>query len=243
MNATCVRTNPSILSRRALLTQLSEHLPGKSRSTYIMQLRRMLKDGTLVHVGRDAYQLAGQASFYEYVYSKNAQRLAAFLSETYPLVDFRILEFLQCNEFINHLLGHNTILLSVEKDVMDFVFDALQERQLGRVLIHPSVDDFHRYRKDDIIVIEPLLTEAPHSYQGTWQTGLEKFLVDLVADKYLRSSISEGELPQIYETAFERYTVDERKLFRYARRRNAAQKIQRIIKEETSITLRMGPPC
>ena len=101
----------------------------------------------------------------------------------------------------------------------------------------------HLYRQDDAIIVEPLLTESPRSSQGPWQTGLEKLLVDLLTDKYLRSSISESEYPLIYETAFERYTVDERKLFRYARRRNAAQKIRQLIKDKTSIELRTETTC
>jgi hypothetical protein len=243
MSAIRTQTQPGILSRHAILASFAKDNPGKSHSAYMKKLQQKLKDGSLVHVGRDAYQPAEQSSRYEHAYSQAALKLAAFMSEEYPLADGRILEFTQYNEFVNHLLGHNTILLSVEKDIMSFIFDALQEQYPSKVLLHPSVDDFHLYRQDDAIIVEPLLTESPRSSQGPWQTGLEKLLVDLLTDKYLRSSISESEYPLIYETAFERYTVDERKLFRYARRRNAAQKIRQLIKDKTSIELRTETTC
>lgn len=243
MSTTLICSGPVILSRQAVLDSLAKDTPGKSRATYIMKLQQMLKNGSLVHIGRDAYQSAEQISRYEYSYSQSALNLSAFMSEEYPLADFRILEYMQYNEFVNHLLGHNTILLSVEKDIMSFIFDALQEQYLGKALLHPSVDDFHLYRQDDAIILEPLLTETPRSHMGAWQTGLEKLLVDLIADKYLRSSISEGEYPLVYETAFERYTIDERRLFRYARRRNAAKKIHQLIKDSTSIKLRTETTC
>lgn len=243
MSAVCAEMKPKILSRRAFINQLAKEMPGKSRSTYIMKLQQMTKDGSIVHVGRDAYQFAESASLYTHTYSPAAQDVVAFMTEHFPLADFRVLEFIQYNEFVNHLLGHNTILLSVEKDIMTFIFSDLQERYPGKALLHPSVDDFHIYRQDDAIIVEPLLTEAPRSHQGKWQTGLEKLLVDLVADKYLRSSISESEYPRIYETAFERYTVDTRKLFRYARRRNAAQKIRNIIESSNNILLGTETPC
>ena len=94
------------------------------------KLQQKSKDGSLIHVGRDAYQPAEQSSRYEHTYSRAA------------------------------------------------------------------------LRQDDAVIVEPLLTESPRSSQGPWQTGLEKLLVYLLTDKY------------------------ERKLFRYARRRNAAQKIR-----------------
>ena len=243
MSAIRTQTQPGILSRHAILASFAKDNPGKSHSAYMKKLQQKLKDGSLVHVGRDAYQPAEQSSRYEHAYSQAALKLAAFMSKEYPLAGVRILEFTQYNEFVNHLLGHNTILLSVEKDIMSFIFDALQEQYPSKVLLHPSVDDFHLYRQDDTIIVEPLLTESPRSSQGPWQTGLEKLLVDLLTDKYLRSSISESEYPLIYETAFERYTVDERKLFRYARRRNAAQKIRQLIKDKTSIELRTEATC
>lgn len=243
MSASSIHTPSEIISRHAILASFAKDNPGKSRSAYMKKLQQKLKDGSLVHVGRDAYQPAGQASRYNHTYSQATLKLAAFMSEEYPFADLRILEFVQYNEFVNHLLGHNTILLFVEKDIMSFIFDALQEQYPGKVLLRPSVDDFHLYRQDDTIIVEPLLTESPRSSQGPWQTGLEKLLVDLLADKYLRNSISESEYPLIYETAFEHYTVDERKLFRYARRRNAAQKIRQLIKDRTSIKLRTETTC
>ena len=191
----------------------------------------MAKDGSIVHVGRDAYQFSEDASLYEHTYSAAAQDVAAFMLKRYPLVDILILELVQYNAFVNHLLGRNTILLSVEKDIMSFAFDNLKEQFPGKVLLHPSVDDFHIYRQDDSIVVEPLPTEAPRSHQGKWQTCLEKLLVDLVADKYVNSSISPGDFPRAYEAAFHSYSVDHRKLFRYARRRNAVKKVRQIIEQ------------
>ena len=243
MNATCIKTTSKVLSRRESIDMLSKAMPGKSGSTYIMKLYQMTREGSLVHVGRDAYQFPEHASLYAHEYSSAARKVAAFMEAHYPLVKFRILEFVQYNEFVNHLLGHNIILLSVEKDVMSFIFDDLQEQAPSKVLLHPSVDDFHIYWQDDTIVVEPLLTEAPRSSQGKWQTSLEKLLVDLIADKYLKSSISESEYQLVYETAFERYTVDTRKLFRYARRRNAAQKIRKIMEGTDIIMTKTEKPC
>ena len=219
------------LSRNELIERLAREMPGKSRSTYIMKLQQMVKDGTLVHVGRDAYQFAEHSCTYEHAYSEAAMDVAAFLLDQFPLADFRILEIRQYNAFVVHLLGRNTIFVSVEKYITESFFYHLQERYPGNVLLHPSVDDYFFYTQPGSIIVEQLVTEAPHSHQGKWQTCLEKLLVDLVADKYISSIISPGDFPWAYEAALHTYSVDQRKLFRYARRRNAVEKVRRVMAE------------
>ena len=54
MNAVCTEMTPKILSRRDFIDQLAQAMPGKSQATYIMKLQQMTKDGSIVHVGRDA---------------------------------------------------------------------------------------------------------------------------------------------------------------------------------------------
>ena len=73
-----------------------------------------------------------------------------------------------------------------------------------------------------------------------WNTRLEKLLVDIMTNSILISSISESELPNIYEEAFNKYVVDESCMFRYAKRRGAEKKIRDFIKNNTNVQLRMG---
>ena len=62
-------------------------------------------------------------------------------------------------------------------------------------------------------------------------------LVDLVADKLLLSSVNSGEYDSIFHQAFQDFYIDESQLFRYARRRNAKNKVLMHINETD---LRMG---
>lgn len=50
-------------------------------------------------------------------------------------------------------------------------------------------------------------------------------LVDLVADKLLRSSVGSGEYDGIFHQAFRDFYIDESRLLRYASRRNAKNKV------------------
>ena len=54
-----------------------------------------------------------------------------------------VFELIQLNEFVNHLIGNNTIILSVESEMMDFVFMSLKDRYPGSVLLDPDLRTYH----------------------------------------------------------------------------------------------------
>ena len=198
----------------------------------------MVKDGDLARVGSGLYCLPNNnAKPYEHEYSNLAIEIASLMQAQYPLVDFNILELVQLNNFVNHQLAHNILFLSVESDVIEFVFSMLRNQYFGRVLISPTPEMYHQYWSDNMIVVNKLTTEAPKGLEIPWHTRLEKLLVDVIADPLLIDSISESEYPTIYEDAFSMYVVDESCLFRYANRRAVDIKIKKLIEEKTNITL------
>lgn len=67
--------------------------------------------------------------------------------------------------------------------------------------------------------------------------SIEKLLVDMVCNKLIFMLVEKSEYPEIYEEIFSRYTIDESKLFRYARRRNAEKRLKEYLKRNTKIKL------
>lgn len=153
-------------------------------------------------------------------------------------MEFTIFELVQLNEFVNHQLAHNVLFLSVEDDIIDFVFDLLKEQFPGKVLLDPTPELYHQYWYDGMIVLNKLVTEAPRGIEEAWHTRLEKLLVDLVSDSLLQEVISKSEYPAILEGTFSGYVIDESCLFRYAKRRGAEKQLKALIREKTNITLR-----
>ena len=175
--------------------------------------------------------------YYSYQYSESAFDIAKKIETLYPELDFRIFELVQLNEFVNHQIAHNVIFVSVESGLGSYVFDSLKDQYLGKILLNPSVEIFHQYWSEDMIVIQKLVSESPKGEGAVWETRLEKMLVDLVADKLLLSSVNSGEYDSIFHQAFQDFYIDESQLFRYARRRNAKNKVLLHINETD---LRMG---
>lgn len=210
-----------------------------SEASFYKKIEELVKEGEIIRVGRNMYSLPDDKKFlYEYKYSELAEEVAEEITNKYPYLDFSIFELIQLNDFVNHLVAHNVIFLSVEAEIMEFVFESLKEKYPGKVLINPTTEIYHQYWSDNMIVIGKLTTEAPRGQKVAWHTRLEKLLVDIMAEPILLAALSQAEYPQIYTDAFERYIVDENCLFRYANRRKATNKIKKLIRENTDIKLR-----
>lgn len=210
-----------------------------SEASFYKKVEELVKSGQIIRVGRNVYSLPDDKRLtYEYKYSELAEEVAQEIAQQYPYVNFSIFEFVQLNDFVNHLIAHNVIFLSVEAEIMDFVFETLRDKYPGKVLINPTVEIYHQYWSDNMIVLGKLTTEAPKGQKASWHTRLEKMLVDIMAEPLLLASISRAEYPHIYEDAFDRYIVDENGLFRYASRRKVTKKIKELIRKETDIVLR-----
>lgn len=210
-----------------------------SEASFYKKVEELVKNGQIIRVGRNVYSLPDDKRLiYEYKYSELAEEVAQEIAQQYPYVNFSIFEFVQLNDFVNHLIAHNVIFLSVEAEIMDFVFETLRDKYPGKVLINPTIEIYHQYWSDNMIVLGKLTTEAPKGQKASWHTRLEKMLVDIMAEPLLLASISRAEYPHIYEDAFDRYIVDENGLFRYASRRKVTKKIKELIRKETDIVLR-----
>lgn len=233
--------NKEIFSRTDLWDAMQEDGHEISEASLKLKLQRLLKEGTVVRVGRNKYCIAkAGVSVYSYEYSAEAKSVAQILKEKFPYLDFTIMDFVQLNEFVNHQLAHNVIYLSIEEDLGDFVFDALKEKYPGKVLMNPTPEIYHRYWYEGMIVIGKLVSEAPMGQKEKWNTRIEKLLVDVLTNPILLCSVSEAERTNIYEEAFEKYAVDESCMFRYAKRRGAEKKIREFIRKNTNVKLRVG---
>lgn len=141
-----------------------------------------MENGDIYRVGRNSYRIAEDSKRnYSYLYSELSLDLAKKIEEQYPELDFRIFELVQLNEFVNHQIAHNVIFISVESGLGTYVFDSLKERYTGKIILNPSVETFHQYWSDDMIIIKKLVSESPKGERAVWETKLEKMLVDLVS--------------------------------------------------------------
>ena len=96
---------------------------------------------------------------------------------------------------------------------------------------------FYSYFEENMVVIQRLLSEAPKPFDDMKGCSLEKLLVDLFSSKLTGQLVERAEYPGIFEEAFRKYYIDEKKLFRYARRRSVEKEIREFIEKETNVQL------
>lgn len=199
---------------------------------------KLKNENLIISLGRDLYakNVNIKESFIPET-SEISKKIISVMKEEYPLVSFRILDLACMNEFVNHLMAHNYIILEVEKEGMEFIYNQLQELFPTKVLLNPSKKEIELYSDPDDIIIMPLTTESPEGNKEAFNTSLEKLIVDMFANKVIQMFISKGDYPRAMEDMFEKYNINEAKLFRYARRRNKANEIYDFINEKTNVKL------
>lgn len=232
--------NKLVFEKADLLKNVRAESPSISDSGFYRIMKKMLSNGEIVRAGRNSYYVPEhQMAVYSHQYLELSEDLAEYIGEKYFDLDFRIFESVQLNEFLNHQIGQNIIFLSIEENLEDFVFQDIRDRYNNNVLLAPTIELYHRYWKENMIVIDRLPTETPKGNEKHWHTDIEKLLVDIMADKRISDTFSEAEFPLIYETAFSDFVIDESRMFRYARRRGADEKIKQYLKEKTAVKLRI----
>ncbi|HJJ54572.1 MAG TPA: hypothetical protein O0X50_00620 [Methanocorpusculum sp.] len=225
-----------IYTRKELLSHVSNSVDAAMPSnSFSWILKKELAAGRLLHVGRNRYSLnpAFVKDVYTYTLSKPAEKILTIVRSAFPLVSVLIWEARQYNEFLNHQIGMNTIFLEVEKMFVDAVYELLDTSVKVPVLVHPAVADFIRYQKENTVVLIRKTSESPALKNNPYLPSLEKLLVDMKANKYLRSIISPAEMGDVYSQVYGRYLVSTSTLKRYAMRRTAWEKVEAYLPPES----------
>ena len=217
--------------RTILLDVIRKQNEDFSKNSLNWILDQLLIEGSVMRIARNKYEVVDNSRRTKRIYkpleSDKLKCIEKFIQEKYPLVDFCIWETVQLNEFLNHQIAHNTIVVEVENMIENAVYSTLREEFDKNVLLKPNSKELMYYREDDTIVVMKLISEAPVNRKEFHSNTIEKLLVDLETNKFLMSAFSSSEYEQIYDDIFTKYIVDESKLFRYAKRRNAGEKIKR----------------
>ncbi len=203
-----------------------------NRSTVDWRIYELTKLGILHRIDRGTYSLS-ETHYFKPEVSRSLKLLFGIVKNQFPYLNICVWNTKLINEFMLHQPGRFYTILDVDKDAMESVFYELKDQ--GRdVFLNPSEEVLSKYviSKKEPIIITSLITEAPlEEIDGVKTASLEKVLVDICSNETLFSSQQGAELIRIYESAFEKYTISETKLLRYARRRNKKEIVEQLIKK------------
>ncbi len=173
----------------------------------------------LERIGKGKFRIGSGNTFVPELTTKHFKVSAAIKSK-FPFTQYCIWDSSFLKEFSQHIFKSNFMLVDVERDSEESVYQLLRE-QFKEVFLMPGKEilgDFFSDLKRPIIV-RTLVSEAPYKiFRNIPVASLEKIIVDIFSDEefvYLQSN----ELALVIKAAFERYTISESKLVRYADRK------------------------
>ena len=225
----CLRNMESFSRNEFSKAMFDEYGLTEQQSKY--ELQKELDNGEVLRKGWNQYTIPTNKQVYLHNYSGDANAVVGLIEKKYYDVDFQVFEMTQLNQFMNHLVAHNTIFVAVENELVDYVFDTLNKEYPGRVMLKPSLEMYYRYLQDNEIVVGRLPSETPKGIDKPWQARIEKILVDVLVDKLIGGIVPEGEKPAIVEGAYHDFLIDEGTLLRYAKRKGAVKKVVNALNE------------
>ena len=221
-----------IFSRRQLFALFSAAKPDLTVHSFNWLIGEAKEKHILYQVGRDAYS-KNPDTRKEYVpkYSLQTENLLSKMAGEYPELGYTVFETFLLNEFVNHMIAQNTVVVQIEKGLGQFIFEYLNAQFPAKVLFKPKADDIMRYRTPDCIIIEDLTSESPINKESPHIMTTEKLLVDCACDKAITELLASSEISNIYDNVISHYKVDLNKVRRYANRRSAWLQVEELLGE------------
>lgn len=192
-------------------------------------MSELIKKGILERIGRGKFKFGKELLFIPEISSK-ILKINKLLKNNLPFIKYCLWNSDIINEFSLHINKINYTIIDTEKEVAKSVFFLLKENY-KHVFYKANKEMYYDYFPEiqNVIIIRDLITEAPiKTVKKTPTVTIEKLLVDLYSDiefEYLQGN----ELSFIFENAFNKYTINESKLLRYASRKGKKSKILKII--------------
>lgn len=202
-------------------------------STLYYRLSRLKEQQVIVPVGRGQYRLVQEPKPVFSPQPSVALEQACRVLETRTLgltCGFWSTEWLQGLVELQRI--QHWAFIEPEKGQEELVYWKLRDEGY-KVFLRPDSEELDRYAEglNPVLIVRPLISEAPLAGKGIAAARLEKILVDLLSDKLLQQAYDRNARQQAFRNAFAQYQLSLSALEGYARRRNRQAELQTILTE------------
>ena len=202
---------------------------GISKSSLKWYLFKLVNENALVRTGRGMYGKVLKQTFAPKPIEE-VREVYDLLQANFPFAKFCIYQGDIITPLQHHLSTNRIIYVETDRDSAETVFNFLKDGNRD-VYLRPDKKMIYRYvdMNNRVFFVKNLVSEAPlQKVSNVLMPTLEKLLVDILRDTdffYLQGSESE----RIIENAFNLYTVNQSRLFRYAGRRKVKKELSSIL--------------
>lgn len=206
--------------------------PDVKKTTVNWRIYNLVQEGVLNRIGRGKFALGKGVAYIPELSSKLFSVYKKIKSD-FPFLTVCLWSTSVLNEFMLHQPGKYYQLMEVDKDAMESAFYYMKDRNYS-VYMEPSQKLISRYMIDEKEpwIVKTLVSEAPIQHvNGIPTVTIEKLLVDIFCDPLIFNAQQGSEMNQIFYEAFEKYTISESKMLRYASRRRKKKELDNYLNE------------
>jgi hypothetical protein len=218
-------------TRKELIVYLEKHQQSVSPNAVSVQLKRLLNNNALIRPKLGVYALPEQSKTDFFVANiDDVKQISEQIKQEFPFVNYCVWNSKVILPYIHHVPNLNFLVVDVERDATEAVFNVLNSNNSNRIFLMPTQTDFDRYIiGNKAIIVRQLVSEAPlQFFENVPVPTIEKILVDMVGDVEF-SFLRGAEMYYVYTTVFERHKINKNKLLRYATRRGRKQEVQQLL--------------
>jgi len=200
-------------------------------TTVNWRIYTFIQKGILKRIGRGKFTLGEEKNFIPEI-SSATKSIFKKLKAEFPFANLCVWNTSVLNEFMLHQPNQFFVLVETDKETTNAVFYFLREIKKS-VFIEPTKDILEKYvvNESEVFIIKPLVTEAPtQNINGVETASIEKMLVDIFCDDVIFSAQQGTEMRTIFKNAFDKYTINQNKMLRYADRRSKKEELNQFVK-------------
>lgn len=227
--------NPQPFSRKELIQYLRSKGHSNSIGSIAQVLNGFFESGQVVRISRGcyapSYDHSHQRPFHCHP-SDEVKDISALLKEKYPFTDYIVWDARVVTPFMQHVPNVRRIIVEIERIAVQTAFEDIRSHTDRFVFVDPTKDVLDNYSwGKDVVIVKPLVSQSPKEVvEGVPSPKLEKILVDILCDEDL--SYTRGiESLYIYEAALATHPISDRRLLRYAGRRNRTDEVKKLLNE------------
>lgn len=223
--------------REDLLDFYLEFEPDIKKATFGWRVYDLRQKGIIRSIDKGVYTLSRKPEYKPHLGEK-ARKIARLFVRKLSGSNYCISETSWLNEFSIHQTNSSVIVLEVEKDLLNSAFFTLKD-EIKDLYLQPSPKEMEMYvlEKEDPVVLKSLISRSPTQKKmdknlTIYLPHLEKLLVDAYCDRQIYFFYSGVELKNIFNNAFDRYTINLSRLRSYAKRRGKGMEIKEFMSQE-----------
>lgn len=206
-----------------------------NKNTFRWRIYNLKKQGKISSIGRGIYVLEEKINF-NYTITSEIKRVFSSANKLFPNESMCIWSTNWLHNYMNHQPFNYFIILEVDKDVIDIVFQELKGK-FNKIYLNPKNNQIDNYILDEnAIIIKPIVKEAPiEAINKIKVPKIEKILVDLFFESSLLIMYQGQEMKNIFYEIFNKYTINLTTLYRYAKNRGIKDKIETFLINDMQI--------